>query len=134
VPRRERVLAQQRLWSVLGLFNAVNILVWNFPAEVAALASLLHVLFQKIERRNPRESADAGKRTSPHPVLHVICGPKTERMTPLFESARGVTRGSIVLMDVTCRVWKPAAPATLAAPTSHRRSAQTKRKRPRTKK
>ena len=87
-----------RLRDLPGFFNAVNILIWNFPAEVASLAALFHMLFQ--EDRAPgvcRECAGRGQKRIPHTILHGdFAAQKLSKRRHSVESAWGVTRGSIV--------------------------------------
>jgi len=77
----------------------MDILVGNLPAKVAPLAALLHVLFE--EDRAPgirRKLAGSGQKDIAHAVLHGnLAAQKLSVRRHSFESARGVTRGSIVL-------------------------------------
>lgn len=82
-----------------SFLNSMNILVGNFPAEVIPPAALLHVLFQ--EDRAPgirRERAGRGQKGFAHAILHYdLAAQKLSKRRHSFESAWGVTRGSIVL-------------------------------------
>ena len=60
-----------RLRDLPSFFDAVNILIGNFPAEIASLAALFHMLFQ--EDRAPgvrRECAGRGQKRIAHAILH----------------------------------------------------------------
>ena len=82
-----------------GFLNSMNVLVRDFPAEVIPLAALLHVLFQ--EDRAPgirREGAGRGQKGFAHAILNCdFTAQKLSKRRHSFESAWGVTRGSIVL-------------------------------------
>ena len=99
--RRDDPGGLRRLRNLLCFFDPVNILVGNFPAEVTPLAALLHVLFK--EDRAPgirRKCAGSGQKNIAHSILHGdFAAQKLSVRRHSFESARGVARGAIVLMD-----------------------------------
>src|SRR5262249_30664886 len=82
----------------LGLFDLVNVLVGNFPAEVASLAALFDVLLQKDRTSGiRRKGAGSGQQDIAYAVLY--SDPAAEELGErrhACQSAKGVKEGSIV--------------------------------------
>jgi hypothetical protein len=99
--RRNDFGGRRWLRNLLDLFDSMNILVWNFPAEVTPLAALLHVLLEEDRATGiRRECAGSGQKNIAHSILHGdFAAQKLSVRRHSSESARAVASGSIVLMD-----------------------------------